>query len=48
MPRTETINIIVQTKGAEKDVKKLGKGLEETKKEGKKETESNAEEDNVF
>lgn len=35
MPRTETINIIVQTKGAEKDVKKLGKGLEETKKQGK-------------
>ena len=35
MPRTETINIIVQTKGAEKDVKKLGKGLDETKKQGK-------------
>ena len=35
MPRTETINIIVQTKGAEKDVKKLGTGLEETKKQGK-------------
>jgi hypothetical protein len=35
MPRTETINIIVQTKSAEKDVKKLGKGLEETKKQGK-------------
>ena len=35
MPRTETINIIVQTKGAEKDIKKLGTGLEETKKQGK-------------
>ena len=35
MPRTETINIIVQTKGAEKDIKKLGKGLDETKKQGK-------------
>jgi len=35
MPKTETINIIVQTKGAEKDIKKLGTGLEETKKQGK-------------
>ena len=35
MPRTEIINIKVQSKGAEKDVKKLGKGLDETKKQGK-------------
>jgi hypothetical protein len=35
MPRTEIINIKVQSQGAEKDVKKLGKGLDETKKQGK-------------
>lgn len=35
MPRTETINIIVQTKGAENDIKKLGTGLKETKEQGK-------------
>jgi len=35
MPRTEIINIKVQSQGAEKDIKKLGKGLDETKKQGK-------------
>lgn len=35
MPRTEIINIKVQSQGAEKNVKKLGKGLDETKKQGK-------------
>lgn len=35
MPRTEIINIKVQSQGAEKDVKKLNKGLDETKKQGK-------------
>ena len=35
MSRTEIINIKVQSQGAEKDVKKLGKGLDETKKQGK-------------
>lgn len=35
MPRTEIIKVQVESQGAEKNVKKLGKGLDETKKQGK-------------